>query len=266
MPFNMIGSIVSGILGNVATEQANAANMRLAQYNNQWQQQENERAFQRDLQMWDMQNQYNSPAAQRARIEAAGGNAMLAFGNGVNVTSGNATNAPSLKPATAITPNITPYTGWNLGSNTLGENIQRLILLKGQKDMQDADLAIKKEEARNKGIQNDILSGTKDYQIESAKEDVRKKKNENQMFEDTKQTAIDILKTQFNIERGKLAKLEHEIAIVANEHDLSDLRMEAMKILNSKEFVIFDRMIMPLLNTFLPFSLQGWKYMWNSKF
>ena len=261
MPFNMIGSIVSGILGNVATAQANVANMRLAQYNNQWQQQENERAFQRDLQMWDMQNQYNSPAAQRARIEAAGGNAMLAFGNGVNVTSGNATNAPSLKPATAITPNITPYTGWNIGSNTLGENIQRMVLLKGQKDMQDADLAIKKEEARNKGILNDILSGTKDYQIDSAREDLRKKINDNQFFEETKQTAIDIMKNEMNIGKGTLAKLTYELSILSNEKELSDLRTEAMRLLDSKQFIIFDRIILPLVETFLPISTEarGWR-------
>ena len=257
MPFNMIGSIFNGILGNLSTQQANEANMRLARYNNQWQQQENERAFQRDLQMWDMQNQYNSPAAQRARIEAAGGNAMLAFGNGVNVTSGNATNAPSLKPATAITPNITPYTGWNLGSNTLGENIQRMILLKGQKDMQDADLAIKQQEARGKGIENDILSGTKDYQIEAAQEDARKKKNDNDFFEETKAIAKDIMMNDKKIGDKSITKLSKEIDNLETQHDLLKLEYQAKEILNTKEFIYFDRVIMPLLNLFVPLAAKG---------
>lgn len=115
-----LGSGLFNFIGNAVN---NWTNRQIAQEQMLWQQQENETAFQRDLKMWDLQNQYNSPAAQRARIEAAGGNPMLAFGNGINVTSGNASGAPQYKPATAITPTMNAYTGWNLGL----ENIDALL-------------------------------------------------------------------------------------------------------------------------------------------
>ena len=136
----------SSLIGNIIS---NDTNMRIARENMQWQQQENERAFQRDLQMWDMQNQYNSPAAQRERIEAAGGNAMLAFGNGTQLSTGNSTERPSLKPAEAIMPNITPFQGFNLGLHRIDELLRRDKEIQLQKEATEAGVAKTKAETLN---------------------------------------------------------------------------------------------------------------------
>lgn len=48
--------------------------------------------FQKDLEMWNMQNEYNSPANQMMRFKEAGLNPHLIYGQG---SSGNANGAPS---------------------------------------------------------------------------------------------------------------------------------------------------------------------------
>lgn len=55
------------------------------------------------LQNWHLQNDYNDPKNQRARLEAAGYNPNVALGS---VTAGNASSAPSVADA-----KLTPYTG-----------------------------------------------------------------------------------------------------------------------------------------------------------
>lgn len=51
-----------------------------------------------DKQMWDYQNEYNTPAKQMERLKAAGLNPNLMYGQG---TTGNASGAPMTKPLPA---------------------------------------------------------------------------------------------------------------------------------------------------------------------
>jgi len=60
---------------------------------------EAEKAYQREIEMWNMQNAYNSPAAQMARYQAAGLNPHMVGQSGSG--SGNATTMPKYNP-----PNI----------------------------------------------------------------------------------------------------------------------------------------------------------------
>lgn len=57
---------------------------------------EAELAYQRSVEMWNMQNLYNSPEAQMARFKAAGLNPHLIYGQG---NAGNASNIPNYQPA-----------------------------------------------------------------------------------------------------------------------------------------------------------------------
>ena len=49
--------------------------------------------FDKNLEMWNIQNEYNSPTAQRERFEQAGLNPALMYGGG-SVSAGNANSAP----------------------------------------------------------------------------------------------------------------------------------------------------------------------------
>lgn len=88
-----LGSVFGGLLGLGAQSSANSSNMELAKY-----------AFDRNVDMWNMQNEYNAPSAQMERLRAAGLNPNLVYGSGsVGNTSGSAPtyNAPRVQPVTS---------------------------------------------------------------------------------------------------------------------------------------------------------------------
>lgn len=79
----MLGSVFSGLFNRAAIRKQNQANMKINQMNNEfnaleaakardWQTEEN--SVQREWQerMWNMENEYNTPAAQRQRLLEAG--------------------------------------------------------------------------------------------------------------------------------------------------------------------------------------------------
>lgn len=161
---------VGGIGSIVSTYMTNKANRQLARESMEWQQQENERAFQRDLQMWDLQNQYNSPAAQRQRLEAAGINPQLAFGN-VSANSGNASAPPSLQPAQAITPEMQQYQAGNIGMG-LADGFKQAQLFQQQRKMNDAAIAEKEANTLLKMFELGQNEALRPYILELAKERV----------------------------------------------------------------------------------------------
>ena len=90
---SLFGSIAGGIFGSKNQSDANSANMKLAEYK-----------YDRDLDMWNRQNAYNSPEAQMRRYAQAGLNPNLIYGQG---SSGNASSAPDFDA-----PNIGAYTNF----------------------------------------------------------------------------------------------------------------------------------------------------------
>lgn len=96
------GNLADTVLGTVglSSDQINSASnlsmqKDLAAYTAGKQNELNEAAYQRNLQQWNMENAYNSPAEQMKRYEAAGLNKNLIYGQ--QNTSGN---SPTLQPAT----------------------------------------------------------------------------------------------------------------------------------------------------------------------
>lgn len=110
---SLFGGLGSSAMNNKAVQDTNKTNMEIAKYQAQWQQQENEKAYQRSLNMWNLQNEYNSPTQQMARIRAAGLNPNLVYGNGI--TGNSAGSAPQYEPAKFNAPTMQAYRGWNLG-------------------------------------------------------------------------------------------------------------------------------------------------------
>lgn len=90
-----IGGIISGLGNVVATAMTNRANRHLAEY-----------AYSKDLEMWNRQNEYNSPQAQMERLQAAGLNPALMYGQG-SQAAGQAKempryNAPTMDYTAAV--------------------------------------------------------------------------------------------------------------------------------------------------------------------
>ena len=124
----------AGLLGNMlgfsSQQQTNADNMELAKY--QWE---------KNLEMWHLQNQYNLPKNQMARLKSAGLNPNLVYGSG-NV-GGNAASQPPQYQA----PTMQAYTNFgDLGASAGIDAYFRAKQTKAQIENTEADTANKKTE------------------------------------------------------------------------------------------------------------------------
>lgn len=88
----LLGSIFSGLFGVRQQKKANKVNREINQMNNEfnaieaakardWQSQESQISRDYETEMWEKNNEYNDPASQRARLEAAGFNPNALVGS-----------------------------------------------------------------------------------------------------------------------------------------------------------------------------------------
>lgn len=92
---SLLGQFMGSRQQNRNVNKTNRANLRLANLRYDRDKEMAEYAYDKDLEMWNLQNQYNSPMAQMQRFEEAGLNKHMIYGQG---TPGNATGMPSYSP------------------------------------------------------------------------------------------------------------------------------------------------------------------------
>lgn len=126
-----------------AVRETNAANLQIAQQNNAF----NER-------MWNLQNEYNTPSAQRARLEAAGINPYLMLDGS---STGVAQSAPTADSSgTQIAPDVgsTIAGGYQAMGSSVASAAGQIAQMVYQNDLQDANVAKTKADAQNSDLQN----------------------------------------------------------------------------------------------------------------
>ena len=168
---SLFGNLGSSAMNNKAVQDTNRANMEIAKYQAQWQQQENEKAYQRSLNMWNLQNEYNSPTQQMARIRAAGLNPNLVYGNGVTGNSSGST--PQYEPAKFNAPTMQAYRGWNLGISDAISQFLAYRTAKAQVDNMEAQNSlIRQQTATEATKQANIAASTSrsEFDLNMAKE------------------------------------------------------------------------------------------------
>lgn len=143
-----------------------------------------EAAYERNIAQWNIENAYNTPSMQVARMMAAGINPNTAYGNGAEANSGNAGTSPQLGYASynpqapffdASSPIQNAFSAYMLQAKR--SNIEADTALKsGQSrkvereiDNLEVDYSIKKEQLRGLGLSNDALEIANRY-IEREKE------------------------------------------------------------------------------------------------
>lgn len=124
-----IASAASGVAGMIGGAIQGRKNRKLARQLQrqqlEWQREENKLAFDRSVEMWNMQNAYNSPSAQMERLQEAGLNPNLAYGS---LGDANATNAPQASPVQV--PSLSdaaynnPYDSFTAGAASLAQASQ----------------------------------------------------------------------------------------------------------------------------------------------
>lgn len=168
---SLLGGLGSSAMNNKAVRDTNKANMEIAKYQAQWQQQENEKAYQRSLNMWNLQNEYNSPTQQMARIRAAGLNPNLVYGNGVTGNSSGST--PQYEPVKFNAPTMQAYRGWNLGISDAISQFLAYRTVKAQVDNMEAQNSlIRQQTATEATKQANIAASTSrsEFDLNMAKE------------------------------------------------------------------------------------------------
>ena len=152
-------SLLGSVLGSHSNKKTNEANMELAKYQNEWQTQENEKAYQRSVDMWNLQNRYNSPTEQMARLRSAGLNPNLVYGNGA--VGNSAGSAPQYQPADIERAHLTPYRGWNAGLTDAATTFLSARTNKAQVDNMEAQNALIRQQAATEGLkQANIAAST----------------------------------------------------------------------------------------------------------
>nr|CDL65706.1 unnamed protein product [uncultured bacterium] len=148
------GSLINGLFSSNGSKQAakyqlqavretNQANREIADQNNKF----NER-------MWNLQNEYNRPDMQRARLEAAGLNPYLMMDGG---SAGIAESAPTADTSgTQIAPDIgnTIAGGYQAMGNSISSAASQIAQMTFQDDLQKANVAKTVAEAKNAHLQN----------------------------------------------------------------------------------------------------------------
>lgn len=134
---SLAGSLINGAfsLGGMALQQK--YNKEMAAQQNQY-----------NIDMWNMQNEYNSPTAQMARLEKAGLNPNLAYGN---VSTGNSSQAPEM-----LAPNA-PNAQQAMQAAGAALNPEQMInfAIATKKGIAEANKA--EEEAREAGARAEII-------------------------------------------------------------------------------------------------------------
>lgn len=126
----------SSVLNAISTGVQNRKSRRFAEGMYERQKQDN-------IDFWRMQNEYNDPSNQRARLEAAGLNPALLYGSSSSGASGT---AGSIQGAKALQPSFNPADFSGVGAS--GATAVNMMY----------DLEMKRQQTSNFERQNDVLA------------------------------------------------------------------------------------------------------------
>lgn len=132
------GSIINGALGAFGQSSANRANIRLQREQNTWNEKQAEKANQWNLQQWERENLYNSPMQQMQRLEQAGLNPNLMYGQG---NPGSASSLKSEMPSSVGPARV------NNSLQFLGNSLAPAISMYQDLQNRQAQLSVQQKQA-----------------------------------------------------------------------------------------------------------------------
>lgn len=127
---------------------------------NDWNTQQAELAFERQKQMIDQQNEYNSPINQMARYQAAGLNPLAIYGQ---ISSGQQSSAAQYAPQQSVGADV-KFT------RTQQKHENEMNLIYGMANMLKTftDVAARVEGVKNQDLQNQILQSQVPFEMSKA--------------------------------------------------------------------------------------------------
>lgn len=219
--------IGSALLGNKSQSDTNKANMQIAQMNNEW----SEKMMEKQR-MYDLQDQeYNSAANQRKRLEEAGMNpSLMMSGGSAGTAQGSSVGLPS-----PTTPNIQPmrYDGF---ASAINNSIQQMMMInKTNADINNqnkstdaqvaearAKIALMAQQERGEKFQNELNDITKDLQVSHMNEDWLRKVQERSNMEEQQKLIEQQVIAQQLINAQLPEELAMNISVLASQKAVNE--------------------------------------------
>lgn len=180
-----------------ATRETNAANLKLAQYQNDW-----------NLAQWNRQNAYNTPLAQRLRYEEAGINPYFALGN---INSGQAESL--------LSADMSKQQSGAEAFNLKAQGAQQFGASVANATSQFFNTQYQQEQTKALQIQNteNLLSMNK--RVQGLEFDNQAKKMANELYNANMQSLMNITKNQ---ERESYARVaQANLQTVGSQYDIA---------------------------------------------
>lgn len=197
--------IGGSVMDNYQQTRANQANMDLAKYQHE-----------ANIEMWNMQNEYNSPEKQMFRLKKAGLNPNLVYGNGSAV--GNTTsNAPQFQA-----PTIKPYTGFSKGANDAVSSYLSSQMTSSQlKNMQEqnANLVTQRDAMKQQLITEGLRQA--ELAVKNSRSDF-----DLQLAKDLRTTSLEAAQANVEKTKAEVDKTKVETKLREAEIDFTDIKKE----------------------------------------
>ena len=209
------GSVIGGALGFLGQQSANKTNLKIARETNAANRANQEYQNEWNLEMWNKQNEYNSPAAMRQRLEAAGLNPIMTGLDGVS-------QADQLQSADYVATPGAPMlnSGEFLGngiSNAM-KTMAEIKLLDAQAKKTDADRGLTDVEKR---IRESMSTGL----IEMQGVEIKLKKSQISLTDEQVKNAAANTEYISQLQQESIAKVEQ----MGKDYDLKKLQYELDK-------------------------------------
>lgn len=220
-----------------AAVETNKTNTQLAFKQNEWNMQSEQDARDFNLKMWNLNNEYNSPLAQRQRIAEAGINPNFANGS---VNSGNAASPVSGEAAQGVQP---PYSDatlqsaiadqkFNLDSMVsvmqLLENLPSMQLQQAQARKTDIDAKLAQRHQSNEDRKTET-------EIASLEADIQLNGHQIQLTDEQKQFVIkqqNLLGSQIDEIRSRISQINEDVRATSErtrrENELQAYQVDAL--------------------------------------
>lgn len=177
-PLSLAGSVFNGVAGFFGQRSANKTNLKIARETNAANRANQEYQNEWNLNMWNKQNEYNSPSAQRRRLEEAGLNPMYygLEGNG---------NAQQLQSADFVaTPgapmlNEGAFLGEGIGNAMKTAAEIQLIQSQTRKTDEEAGLSSLERKLKSATLNSDIVVGNMQIKVTQSLLDLNKEQLKN---------------------------------------------------------------------------------------
>lgn len=140
---SLLGSIAGGLFGSSAQASANETNIKLARESQDWQSAENQKSRDWQQMMWNMQNEYNSPAHMRELYRQGGYNPYLLGSENLGAGAGSAgTPSQTGAPNVAHVSPVNPMSGLSAGINGAAGSFADYLSLYQQSQQVDSNVEL----------------------------------------------------------------------------------------------------------------------------